>query len=298
MAEVLRDADLDYFTTKIEQSQNFVKALKRSAEEKMIPHEWIQDVTSHIEDLLDALAYCKTKLQTSKTASSKSNSFAATVVPTFTQQPPFTTLPVKNETPTMSTFSAASQLHEPPPTTVSTFSAERQQPTSTFNAGENIKFQLPSPPITTTTLTPFPSRSSNISPSSSPLSAARELENQCSILIMELPESSAYGHEEKQNDDVADINMFLNSLGVAVTVQKCYRFSPKSLQGRPPFLKVVFSNEEEKKAVFSNAIVNLSNIRLLNDRFNRIIIRDCAKSGQSSTSIVYFLYYLFYNLVL
>uniref|UniRef100_A0A914Q4J6 Uncharacterized protein n=1 Tax=Panagrolaimus davidi TaxID=227884 RepID=A0A914Q4J6_9BILA len=99
---------------------------------------------------------------------------------------------------------------------------------------------------------------------------------------MNVPESTAFEYAERRRSDFADVQKILNVTGVSARVENVNRFSPKSLQAdRPPFLKVRFSSEEEKKQVFAAVLSNISRIRSLCNEFAQVTASDPVKSAKT-----------------
>uniref|UniRef100_A0AC34G0W2 Uncharacterized protein n=1 Tax=Panagrolaimus sp. ES5 TaxID=591445 RepID=A0AC34G0W2_9BILA len=122
--------------------------------------------------------------------------------------------------------------------------------------------------------------------SSADFMAIREEENRCSVLVMNLPECDSFDPSEKRAFDFAHVKVMLKCSGSSADVKNVLRFSPKFLEaGRPPFLKVSFTSEEEKKKALFILIGSVRRIRALDNKYVNVAFTDCDKSGKDSNNV-------------
>uniref|UniRef100_A0AC35F5G6 Uncharacterized protein n=1 Tax=Panagrolaimus sp. PS1159 TaxID=55785 RepID=A0AC35F5G6_9BILA len=149
-----------------------------------------------------------------------------------------------------------------------------------------------SPVAKTSSLSPFGSPSHGPSSYGAPVSysprhtttvdettqALRLSENLRSVILMNIS-------EVKSSSDLDDVQKILSAIGVSACVEAVSRFSPKALPAdRPPFLKVRFSSDVEKKEVLASINSNISVIRSSNSMFAQIAVCDPAKSGKADNN--------------
>uniref|UniRef100_A0A914QCM9 Uncharacterized protein n=1 Tax=Panagrolaimus davidi TaxID=227884 RepID=A0A914QCM9_9BILA len=72
--------DLSYFDTKIEHKMLYLESLKKAAEQEIDPirGQWFDSAIDNIQDLLNILAYCKSKFQATATLTTLRRSTFAT----------------------------------------------------------------------------------------------------------------------------------------------------------------------------------------------------------------------------
>lgn len=253
------DSDLSFFDSKIESKKFFIESLKKASEEKVDPSEWYESVIWNFADMLDLFTSCKNKLQMKEDQSKLGIKGGGTHSSTNKLTPQNSPIPA---VPTPSNFASPASFQQ-----------------FTF---------------------PLASTSSPPASIDEPTLALRIAENQKSITLMNLSESSAFDPAQKRQSDLDNVVEILNCVCVSAQVVSITRFSPNFLTlkpDRPPFVKVRFASEEEKKKVLIAVKANLPRVRSLAPKFAEVAIGDPDKSGKAVNNCKLVKYFYYFHIL-